>query len=537
MTRRSVAAASASSRRAFLQGAGAAGLVAGLATTPRAGAASNAKTAPKASSLSLPHAEVGYMSASELAAAYRSGALSPVEALKMLYERMAALNPHFTAFILSDTSVPMQEARASEARWRRHEPLGALDGVPVSVKDHINVRGLITTQARPPAARLNKVATADDPVVESLKAGGALVFGKTTSPESGLSHSGVSALHGLIRNPWNPALTSGGSSSGAGVAAAAGVGPIHIGSDSGGSIRGPSAYCGVFGLKGSSYRVAQPGYLNGWACFGPLARSPQDAAQVMPLLTRANARATEQVVLPWRDDPVTRVVAELKQARIGFCPWVGDIAPRMAAEQRQAAEKVVALLSSCGAQVEIVPPFVPDGFWESGIYGRVVVPRLRELRRIMPEDELRALSPWHQAMLNGCNAVAEADIAAQDQRFQQVREKLGNPLQSYDFIVVQQFCGATQAADLPWPEYAHLDERIAFAYDYVLPLWIFNYLGLPAMSLPASFSSQGSPIGVQIVGKHGNDEGLLRVAALLASELDRSRPWPMRWNGTSRGST
>lgn len=531
MTDEFLTAAPAGSRRTFLQGAVAAGL---LATTPPLGAAPTAKTAARTRALSLPHAEVGYMSASELTAAYRSGAASPVEVLKMLYERMAALNPYFTAFVLSDTSVPMQEARASEARWRRNEPLGALDGVPISVKDHINVRGLITTQGRPPAARLNKVATADDPVVENLKAGGAIVFGKTTTPESGLSHSGVSSLHGPVRNPWNPAMTSGGSSSGAGVAAAAGVGPIHIGSDSGGSIRGPSAYCGLFGLKSSSYRVAQPGYLNGWACFGPLARNPQDAAQVMPLLTRANVRATGQVALAWRDDPLTRVVAELKHARIGFCPWVGDIAPRMATEQRQAAEKVVALLGSCGAQVEIVEPFVPDGFWESGIYGRVVVPRLREFSRSMPEDELRALAPWHQAMLNGCNAVSEADIAAADQRFMKIREKLVNPLHSYDILVVQQFSGATQGADDPWPDYAHLDERIAFAYDYVLPLWIFNYMGVPAMSLPASFSSQGMPIGAQIVGKHGNDEGLLRVAALLASGLDRSRPWPMRWNGATR---
>lgn len=536
MSRRSSSGAPAASRRAFLRGVGAASALTGLATIPSIGSASSAKTAAKArAAVSLPHAEIGYLSAAELTAAYRSGALSPVEVLNMLYERMAALNPHFTAFVPSDTSVPMQDARASEARWRRNEPLSALDGVPISVKDHTNVRGLITTQARPPGDRLNKVATADDPAVENLKAGGAIVFAKTTMPESAISHSGVSTLYGPIRNPWNAAKTSGGSSSGAGVAAAAGVGPIHIGSDGGGSIRGPASYCGVFGLKSSSFRLPQTNYWNGWSNFGPLARSPQDAALVMPLLTRANARATQQVAIAWRDDPLTRVVAELKQARIGFCPWVGDIAPRMAAEQQQATDKVVAQLGSCGANIEIVEPFVPNGFWESAIYGRVVVPMLRAVSKSMPQDEQRALSPWHQAMLKGSGAVSEADTAAAEQRFLKIREQLVNPLERYDILVVQQFCGATQDADVPWPDYGHLDQRIAFAYDYVLPLWIFNYMGVPAMSLPASFSSQGMPIGVQIVGKHGNEEGLLRVAALLAAEFDRSRPWPMRWNGVVHG--
>lgn len=521
------------SRRAFIQGIATAGVLGGFASAVAAKA--EVAAAKKAQPAALPHAEIGYLSASELTAAYRSGALSPVEVLAMLYERMAALNPHCHAFVSSDTSVAMQDAKASEQRWRRNQTLGALDGVPVTVKDHMNVRGLVTTQARPPVQRLNKVATADDPVVENLKAGGAIVFGKTTSPECGLLHAGVSSLHDNVRNPWDLRRTSGGSSSGAGVAAAAGVGPIHIGSDSGGSIRGPAAYCGVFGLKTSSYSVAQPGYLNGWAVFGPLARDPFDAAQVMPLLTRANARAAEQVALPWRDDPLTRAVAELKDARIGFCPWVGDIAPQMGAEQRKAADEVVAQLGACGAKVDLVAPFVPDGFWESAIFGRVVVPRLRAFSRELPQDEFRALFSWHQAMLNGCNAVSEAAIAEADARFVAVRDKLINPLQSYDILVVQQFSGEVQSVDKPWPDYARVDERIAFSYDFVLPLWIFNYLGLPAVSVPAGFSSHGMPIGVQIVGRHGNDAGLLRVAALLAAQLNRSRPWPLRWSGIPGG--
>lgn len=514
---------SVASRRAFIQGIGALAI-----PLPYAGSALAA-----ASPVGLPHAEIGYLSATELAAAYGSKALSPVEVLRMLYERMAALNPHFHAFIMSDTAIALEQARASEARWRRNAPLGALDGVPVSVKDHMNVRGLITTQARPPAT-LNKVATADDPVVENLKAGGALVFAKTTSPESGLSHSGVSGLHGLVRNPWDPSRTSGGSSSGAGVAAAAGIGPIHIGSDSGGSIRGPSAYCGLYGLKTSSYRVAQPGYLNGWAVFGPLVRDPLDAARVMPWLTRANPRAPEQVVQPWREEPLTRVVAELKNARIGFCPWVGDIAPRMGAEQLQAAERVVALLSESGAQVERVGPFVPDGFWKSVVYGRAVVPRLKQLASSLSPDEFRALLPWHRAMLDGCTAVPVAEVAAEDRRFAEITKKLVNPLEKYDLMVVQQFCGEVQSADKPWPDYGHLDETIAFSYDYVLPLWIFNYIGLPTVTVPTAFSSQGMPIGVQIAGRHGGDEGLLRIAALLQAQLAGSRPWPMRWDARVR---
>ena len=527
-----------SSRRAFIRGSGLAAALCGAGALRAVAAAPATGTGAVHKALQAgpgPHAEIGYLSAAELTAAYRSGALSPVEVLKALYERMDALNPLLKAFIPGDPAIPLRDAQASQERWRRNEPLGPLDGVPVSAKHHINVRGLVTTQSRPPAARLNKIAQADDPVVDSLKSGGVIVFAKTTSPESAISHSGVSTLHGNAPNPWNLTRTSGGSSTGAGIAAAAGIGPLHVGSDGGGSIRGPSAYCGVYGLKSTPYRVAQPNYWNGWSNFGPIARDPLDSAQLMGLLTRASSRVPDQVVRPWRDEPITGVVAELKGARIGFCPWVGDIAPKMSEEPAKATEEVVALLAACGTRIESVGPFVPDDFWRSAIYGRVVVPMLRGMGNTLPRDEIEALSPWHQEMLKRSREVPESVSAEEDARFLRIREKLVNPLETFDYLVVQQFCGPTQSVDRPWPDYGTLDQRIAFSYDYVLPLWIFNYLGVPAISLPARFTADGMPIGVQIVAKPGNDEGLLRLAALLASEMERPRPWPFRWGAPRAG--
>ncbi len=354
-----------SSRRAFIPTAGLAAALVEPGALRAVAAAPATATGAVHKALQAgprPHAEIGYLSAAELTAAYRSGALSPVEVPKALYERMDALNLAPEGVHSRRSGDSPRDAQASQERWRRNEPLGPLDGVPVSAKHHINVRGLVTTQSRPPAARLNKIAQADDPVVDSLKSGGVIVFAKTTSPESAISHSGVSTLHGNAPNPWNLTRTSGGSSTGAGIAAAAGIGPLHVGSDGGGSIRGPSAYCGVYGLQSTAYRVAQPNYWNGWSNFGPIARDPLDSAQLMGLLTRASSRVPDQVVRPWRDEPITGVVAELKGARIGFCPWVGDIAPKMSEEPAKATEEVVALLAACGTRIESVGPFVPDDF-------------------------------------------------------------------------------------------------------------------------------------------------------------------------------
>src|SRR5882724_3883726 len=194
-----------------------------------------------------------FLSARELLACFRARTLSPVEALEAVLARLDADNPALNAFHLVDAEMGRQMAKASEARWMTGEPLGALDGVPVPIKD--------TNAAKGWPFRIGSLTTSPDPVdydgppVARLREAGAVFFGKTTTPEFGWKGVTDSPLTGITRNPWDKTKTPGGSSGGAAVAAAAGMGALHIGTDGGGSIRIPAAFTGIFGLKPTFGRV------------------------------------------------------------------------------------------------------------------------------------------------------------------------------------------------------------------------------------------------------------------------------------------
>ena len=194
------------------------------------------------------------MSAEQLLGLYARRRLSPVEALKAVMERVARYNPWVNAFAVLNPKALLQ-AGESEARWAAGRPIGPLDGVPVTVKDLLNVQGMPTRRGSKTTS--TAAAAEDAPAVIGLKAAGAVILGKTTTTEFGWKTPGDCPLHGISRNAWNPERTVGGSSSGAGAAGAAGFGPLHVGTDAGGSIRIPAAYCGLVGLKPSYGRIPQ----------------------------------------------------------------------------------------------------------------------------------------------------------------------------------------------------------------------------------------------------------------------------------------
>src|SRR5271165_5177584 len=227
------------------------------------------------------------LSARELISAYRSRALSPVEAMASVIERVAAFEPHIAATYLYAPERALNEARASEARWLKSEPVGPLDGVPVTLKDNIATRG----DPKPIGAAASDMTpeTADAPPAARLREAGAIIFSKTTMPDYGMLSSGLSSFHPLARNPWELGRNPGGSSAGAGAAAAALYGPLHLGTDIGGSIRLPAGWCGVVGLKPSLGRVPiDPFYVGRVA--GPMTRSVQDAALMMSVLSLPDSR-------------------------------------------------------------------------------------------------------------------------------------------------------------------------------------------------------------------------------------------------------
>src|SRR5881227_2619039 len=223
--------------------------------------------------------DIAFMPATRLLALYRSRQLSPVEVIEHTLRRLEIYESAINAFVLYDPETGLAEARRSEARWQKGEPQGLLDGVPVALKDTLSTRGwprLVGSRT----IDANQPWIEDSPSVQRLRAAGALFFGKTTTPEFGWKPLTDSPLSGVTRNPWNPQRTPGGSSGGSAVALLAGICPLAVGTDAGGSIRIPAAFCGIFGLKPTFGRVAlyPPSAFGDVSHVGPMSRSVGDAA-------------------------------------------------------------------------------------------------------------------------------------------------------------------------------------------------------------------------------------------------------------------
>ena len=295
------------------------------------------------------------LTAAQLSRAFERGELSPHEAARAALERIAAWEPRINAMYRVNREGALAQARASEARWRAKAPLSPLDGVPVTVKENIYTRG----DPAPIGTRANEDAppqAADAPPAARLREAGCVILGKTTMPDYGMLSSGLSSFHGITRNPWNLERNTSGSSSGAGAAAVAGYAPLHVGTDIGGSVRLPATHCGIFALKPSLGRIpVYPPYMGRVA--GPMARTVEDAALLMNVLARPDAR--DYMSLPQADLDYAQVLEEMdpRKLRIGFLP---DMRCGLAVhpEVRAAAEAAARALEKAGARVEEMPSFL-----------------------------------------------------------------------------------------------------------------------------------------------------------------------------------
>src|SRR6516162_5248613 len=304
------------------------------------------------------------LSAVDLIAGYRARQFSPSEVMDDLLAHVAAWEPHIKALYLFDPDGARTLAKTSTERWQRGEAGGPLDGVPVTIKDNIATKG----QPVPLGAASMPLTPApvDAPPAARLREAGAVIFSKTTMPDYGMLSSGLSSFHPLTRNPWNLTRNPGGSSAGAGAAAAAGYGPLHLGTDIGGSVRLPAGWCGLVGFKPSAGRVPiDPPYYGRVA--GPLTRSVGDAALMMATLAQPDVR--DYMSLPpenldWQLEPL-----ELAGLRIGLLLEAGCACPT-SAPTRAALEAAALDFAAAGAVVESLPPFLTqdmldglDRFW------------------------------------------------------------------------------------------------------------------------------------------------------------------------------
>lgn len=460
--------------------------------------------------------EMAYLSATELARLYGAGELSPVEVARAALERVDGYDRDLNAFCFVDADATVKEALASERRWRSQEPLGAIDGVPVAVKDVFLTAGWPTLRGSrtvPPEGPWHE----DAPAVARLRERGCVLLGKTTIPELGWKAVTDSPLAGVTRNPWDRAVTPGGSSGGSGAALAAGMAPLALGSDGGGSIRIPASFCGVVGFKPTFGRVPlwPPSAYGRLSHAGPMARSVEDAALLLDVMSGADARDTSSLPPPRESyaghvESLAEAAAVLDGLAVAYCPGWGTRAdPQVAA----AAGRAARLLDGLGARVEEVPPPFADPLgafsvlWDAAA-ASVLAPLGEDARALLDPGLARAGERGAAlSALDYLEALAERESVAQ--ACARLAERF--PLLVTPAVPVLPFAAGR---DVPegWPE-----------PDW--PTWTpltypFNMTQQPAVVLPCGLSEGGLPIGLQIVGPRHGDGLVLAAARALEEALE-----------------
>ncbi len=455
-------------------------------------------------------AELAYLPATELLRRYRAKQLSPVEVTRAALARIAALNPKLNAFCLVDEEGALACARESEARWMQGAPLGLVDGVPASIKDIIlargwpTLRGSRTVDAQGPW-------TDDAPATARLRENGAVLLGKTCTPEFGWKGVTDNLLTGITRNPWNTQLTPGGSSGGASAQVAAGLGPLALGTDGGGSIRIPCSFTGISGIKPSFGRVpAWPLSPFGTvAHLGPMARTAADCALMLNVLAQPDLR--DWTALPYAGTDWTQGMdAGVKGMRIAYSPRLGyvkHVHPEIEACVADAAKTLAGL----GAIVEEVDPGFADCreifrvHWTCGAYN---------LLRKMPREKFALLDPGlQQACEAGSQYTLPQYLDAVNARGL-MGEQMKRFHQKYDLLLTPATAVPAFSVGLIAPaSSAGKENRDEEDWTWWTPFsFPFNLTQQPAMSVPCGFTGDGLPIGLQLVGPMHREDLALRAA-------------------------
>ena len=443
------------------------------------------------------------LSAATLVKLYRAKALSPVEATRAVLARIAELNPALNCYNLVDAKSALESARASEARWIKGAPMGPLDGVPASIKDIILTRGWPTRRGSKtvdPAGPWND----DAPAVARLREAGAVLVGKTTTPEFGWKGVTDSPLTGITRNPWNPRMTPGGSSGGAAAAVAAGMGPLAVGTDGGGSIRIPCGFTGLFGLKPSFGRVpAWPLSPFGTvAHLGPMTRTVTDAALMLNVLAQPDAR--DWTALPYdKRDYLAGLEDGVQGMRIAYSPNLGYA--KVDKEIAALVKKAVAVFEELGAKVEEVHPGFDDQLDTFTLHW---FPGAAYVVRNIPKAK-------HKLMDKGLLDVARQGERITMKQYQDATARRGalgvlmNRFhEKYDLLLTP---------TLPLPAFEAGKEFPAQVREGRWTDWTpfsypFNLTQQPAASIPCGLTKAGLPAGLHIVGPRYGDAQVLRAA-------------------------
>lgn len=454
------------------------------------------------------------LSAVDLIAGYRAKQFSPSEVLEEVIAHVAVWEPHIKALYLFDPDGARAAAKASTDRWQRGEPTGTLDGVPVTIKENIATKG----QPIPLGAASVKLVPApkDAPPAARLREAGAIIFSKTTMPDYGMLSSGLSSFHPLTRNPWDLGKNPGGSSAGAGAAAAAGYGPLHLGTDIGGSVRLPACWCGIVALKPSLGRVPiDPPYVGRVA--GPMTRTVDDAALMMCVLSKPDRR--DGMSLPADSSIHWKVLDKSpRKLRIGLMLDAGT-GQALEQEVREVAVDAAKAFESAGAVVTEVDGILTremldglDNFWRARMWD--------DLSKLSPQERAKAL-PYICKWAEAGAKLSGVDVIRGFNATMSIRAAAARLFHELDYVISP----VSPVVNFP-AEFAAPINDPDKPFEHICYTVPWNMSENPAVSINGGYDSKGFPIGVQIVGRRFDDLGVLGMAKAFEGLRDPQRPWP-----------
>jgi len=453
------------------------------------------------------------LSAVDLIAGFRSKQFTPSEVLEDVLAHIALWEPHINALYAFDPEGARVTAKASTERWHRNEPIGLLDGVPVTIKDNIATKGVPVPLGA--ASVKLEPSPVDAPPAARLREAGAVIFSKTTMPDYGMLSSGLSSFHPLTRNPWDLSKNPGGSSAGAGAAGAAGYGPLHLGTDIGGSVRLPSCWCGLVGLKPSLGRIpVDPPYVGRVA--GPMTRTVDDAALMMSVLSRPDRR--DGMCLPPDNINWKALDKSPRKLRIGLMLDLG-VGQRLEQDVRDTVIKAAKTFEAAGAVVTEAAGVLTremleglDNFWRARLWD--------DLSKLPTSERSKALPYIHKWAEAGAK-LSGLDVVRGFNATMAIRAAAAKLFYDLDYVISPVSPVVKFAAELASP--LNDPEK---PFEHIVYTVAWNMSENPAISINGGYDKQGFPIGVQIIGRRFDDLGVLGMAKAFESARGPQRPWP-----------
>lgn len=453
------------------------------------------------------------LSAVALLDGFRNKTFSPSEALDDVLTHVGRWERHIQALYAFDPDAARAAAKASTERWHKGTPIAPLDGVPTTIKENIATKGVAVPLGA--ASTMLVPAPVDAPPAARLREAGAVIFSKTTMPDFGMLSSGLSSFHPLTRNPWDLSKNPGGSSAGAGAAGAAGYGPLHLGTDIGGSVRLPACWCGLVALKPSLGRVPiDPPYVGRVA--GPMTRTVEDAALMMSVLSKPDARdgmSLPPQAIDWRSLDI-----EVKGLRIGLMLDLGFGSPLEDAV-RGVAVKAARAFESAGAVVTEVPSVMTgemlaglDAFWRARSWDDISKMSPGQRAKILP-----FIRQWAEAGAD----LSGVDVIRGFNATMAIRANAAVLFADFDYVISPVAPIVNYSAELPSPTN---DAQKPLEHIGYTVAW--NMAENPAVSINGGFDAKGFPIGVQIVGRRFDDLGVLKMAKAFEGLRGPQPPWP-----------